>query len=234
VTQELQLHRHCEELALRLLNEGHIAEYLTTRLAAGAHGDAPLQALARLIHRRTEGNPLFMVTMVEDLLARGGVDDRQAIEVNTPTTLRQMIERQFDHLIPAEQQVLEVASVTGAEFSAAAVAAGVKAEVAEIETRCGDLARREHFLRRSENSSWPDGTVAACYRFHHALYQEVVYERVAVSRRSALHQRIGERVEAAYQNRASEVAAELAVHFEQGRDYQRAVQYLRHAGENAI
>ncbi|MBI3301936.1 MAG: hypothetical protein HYZ72_07650 [Deltaproteobacteria bacterium] len=29
-------------------------------------------------------------------------------------------------------------------------------------------------------------------------------------------------------------AAELAVHFEQGRDYRRAVQYLQQAGENAI
>jgi hypothetical protein len=29
------------------------------------------------------------------------------------------------------------------------------------------------------------------------------------------------------------VAAELAVHFERGRDYQRAVQYLQQAAENA-
>jgi predicted ATPase len=37
-----------------------------------------------------------------------------------------------------------------------------------------------------------------------------------------------------YGNRAREIAAELAVHFEQGRDYRRAVQYLQQAGENAV
>ncbi|MBI3798262.1 MAG: AAA family ATPase, partial [Deltaproteobacteria bacterium] len=244
VTQELQLHRHCEELPLRLLTDNHIVEYLTARFIAPSSANAGekqgeglspvnLRKLARLIHRRTEGNPLFMVTIVEDLLVRGTLD-KQAIEVSAPTTIQQLIERQFDHLTPAEQQILEVASVAGAEFSAAAVAAGIESDTAEIETHCADLARREQFLRRSRGETWPDGTLATCYRFHHALYQEVVYERVAVSRRSVLHHRIGERLEVAYQERVSEVAAELAVHFERGQDYQRAVQYLQHAGENAI
>jgi predicted ATPase len=244
VTQELQLHRHCEELPLGLLSDDHIVEYLTARFMVPSPAQAgegqgeglspfDLQKLARLIHRRTEGNPLFMVTIIADLLVRGTLDHPE-IEVNTPTTLRQMIERQFDHLTPAERRVLEVASVTGVEFSAAAVAAGVAAEVAQIETCCADLARRGQFVRASGVAKWPDGTVAGHYGFLHALYQEVVYERVAVSRRSALHQRIGERLEGAYKERAKEVAAELAVHFERGRDHQRAAQYLRHAGENAI
>ena len=33
---------------------------------------------------------------------------------------------------------------------------------------------------------------------------------------------------------ASEIAAELAVHFTHGRDYHRAVQYLQQAGDNAM
>ena len=37
----------------------------------------------------------------------------------------------------------------------------------------------------------------------------------------------------AYGDRATEFAVELAVHFEQGREYQRAVQYRSQAGENA-
>ncbi|HEV8716826.1 MAG TPA: hypothetical protein VGX03_28910 [Candidatus Binatia bacterium] len=38
----------------------------------------------------------------------------------------------------------------------------------------------------------------------------------------------------AYGERAREIAAELAMHFERGRDYQRAVRYLERAGKNAI
>ena len=44
--------------------------------------------------------------------------------------------------------------------------------------------------------------------------------------------RIGGREEAGYGARASEWAAELAVHFECGRDWQRAVQYLEQAAHN--
>jgi predicted ATPase len=43
---------------------------------------------------------------------------------------------------------------------------------------------------------------------------------------------VGERQEVAYGKRANEIAVELAMHFEQGRDYRRAVRYLQQAGEN--
>ena len=39
------------------------------------------------------------------------------------------------------------------------------------------------------------------------------------------------REETGYGERANERAAELAVHFERGRDYPRAIQYLQQAGE---
>lgn len=52
--------------------------------------------------------------------------------------------------------------------------------------------------------------------------------------RLSLHRRIGERKEVGYGERAGEITAELAVHFEQGRDYRRAVSYLRRAAEHAM
>jgi benzoate/toluate 1,2-dioxygenase reductase subunit len=44
-----------------------------------------------------------------------------------------------------------------------------------------------------------------------------------------LHQRIGRRLEQAYGARADELASELAVHFERGRDPERAIAYLERA-----
>jgi len=114
------------------------------------------------------------------------------------------------------------------------VAAGMEIEVEQVEDQGEELVRREHFLRASGTAEWPDGTVAARYGFLHALYQEVVYQRLTARQRQRLHQRIGEREEAGYGKRAKEIAAELAVHFEQGRDYGRAVQYLQQAGWNAV
>src|SRR5688572_28681532 len=129
--------------------------------------------------------------------------------------------------------MLEAASVAGAEFSAVAVAAGVEQSAEVVETYCDGLVRREQFLRTRGVSEWPDGTIAARYGFVHALYQEVLYEQISATRRIRLHRQIGEREEQGYGERASEIAAELAVHFERGRDYQRAVQYHQRAGQRA-
>src|SRR5260370_26852904 len=48
-----------------------------------------------------------------------------------------------------------------------------------------------------------------------------------------LHRRIGERLEALFAERLSDVAPELALHFEEGSDWSRAVRYLRLMAETA-
>src|SRR5262249_43558767 len=149
------------------------------------------------------------------------------VQVGVPSDLRQMIEEQIHRLSLAEQRMLEVASVAGAECSAATIAAGLGGAGEGGEEQWEGLARREEVLRGQGKEEWPDGTVAVRYRFLHALYQEALYERVAVARRSSLHRRIGERQEQAYGAEAKEIAAELAVHFERGREYRKAIQYLQ-------
>jgi len=185
-----------------------------------------------------------MVTLVEAWLTQGVFCEQdgawrlqaevEALHDQVPDGLRQLIEGQLDRLRAAEQRVLEVASVAGIEFAAAAVAAGLGQAVERVDDTCAALARRGQWLRAVGEQSWPDGTVAGGYRFGHALYQQVLYRRVVAARRVRLHQRIGARAEVGYGAEAGAQAAELAVHFERGRDYARALQYLRQASENAI
>src|SRR5262249_42502859 len=205
---------------------------------------APVQTLALLLHQRTGGNPLFMVDMAEPLLHEVFVAEEDgrgqmrghitATEVGVPDSLRQLIEKQFERLSPKEQQVVEAASVAGAEFAAAAVAAALEQAVEGVEEGCAGLAAKGQFVRAAGVEEWPDGTISGRYSFLHALYQQVIYERGAAAQRIWFHQRIGTHKEAAYGGRATEIAVELAVHFEAGRDYQRAVQYRSQAGENAV
>src|SRR5262249_53810585 len=142
--------------------------------------------------------------------------------------------KQSKRLLPTEQRILQAASVAGMEFSAAAVAAALETDVAEVEEWCAGLAAQQHFLRRLGISHWPDGTEAERYGFLHGLYQNLWQERGSLGRRKQLHLRIGERQEAAYGDRAGEIAAALAMHFEEGRDYRRALLYRQQAAENAI
>jgi DNA-binding winged helix-turn-helix (wHTH) protein/predicted ATPase len=244
VKQELVRHRQCVELPLELLTAMEVAQYLAVRFGVGALPAAPLQELARAIHRRTDGHPLFMVMVVDDLVrqrwlleregrweTRAGVEE---VPLEVPESLQELIEQQLDPLSTEEQRVLEAASVAGLECSAAAIAAGLEEEVEAVEERCATLARRGQLLQASGSEEWPDGTVAGRYRFRHTLPQQVIYDRLPVARRICLHGRIGARQEAGYAERAGERAAELATHFEKGREYGRAVVYLRQAAENAL
>ena len=243
VKQELQAHGQSTELPLELLTEEAVGGYLSRRFPG-----TPLPAgLAQVVYQRTEGNPLFMVSLANDLTYQGIVDESEAgwmwreednssiigNVIGVPENLGQLIEKQIEQLSQEEQQVLEAASVAGAEFSVAALAAGLAEEARLVEKRCTTLARRGQFLSPRGVSEWPDGTVAGRYGFIHSLYQDVLSKRLTPGQHLNLQRRIGERKEAAYGPRSGEIAAELAAHFEEGRDYPRAIQYLQQAAENA-
>lgn len=231
VIQELQWHDQCRELHLAYLSKAEVAAYLTQRF----DGRALPEGLSEVIHRHTSGNPLFLVTLADEIVRQDVevLEGDEAAAVEVPASLRQLIEQHLELVPVANQELLEAASVAGTSFSAAAVAAGSDLAAEDIEARCTALARRGQFIHPQGTEEWPDGTVAACYGFTHALYQEVLYERVSMGRRVRLHQQIGARKETAYGAQARDIAAELAVHFVRGRDSQRAVQYLLYAGENA-
>src|SRR4029453_18753028 len=126
---------------------------------------------------------------------RGCLED---VVVEIPESLRHIIEQQLERLCPEAQQVLEAASGGGVKFGAEAVAGGLEREAALIEEQCNRLVQQQ-LLRPEEIQEWSDGTVTACYSLRHALYQQVVYQRLAVARRLCLHQRIGEYLARAYE-----------------------------------
>ena len=192
----------------------------------------PFAQVAPAIYARSEGNPLFMVNVVDYLVERGSLLDASTIEA--PRSIRQMIERNLERLTPEDQRVLEAASVAGAEFSAAAVAAALDRPASEIEASCTRLSRREQFVSRQGSATWPDGTVAANFRFHHALYQGVLYDRLPDGHRVELHRRIADRQETAYGERAGEVAAVLANHYRRATERDKAARYFQLAGERAM
>ncbi len=239
VKQDLILRGQCTEVVLELLDEAAVRAYLTGRFASS---ELP-PSLVRLILRRTDGNPLFLVNLTESLVARGLLReaggqwdleiDPEAVEMELPDTLRQMIEQQLRRLEPEALRVVETASVAGVTFTAASVAGAMEADAEEIEEWCEQLVHQHQILRPVSVRTWPDGTVSARYEFRHGLYQHVAYQRIGVARQVRLHRRIGERLEAAYGAQAPDIAAELAMHYTRGQELSRAVRYLRLAAENA-
>ena len=129
---------------------------------------------------------------------------------------------------------MEVASVAGAAFTVAVVAAGLQREEGAVEALCQALASRDYLLAEGGVEEWPDGTLQSRYQFRHALYEKVLYARLGEAQQVLLHRRIGERLEKGYGRHIRHRANELAVHFERGRNASRAVWYRLQAAEMAL
>lgn len=187
--QELQGRGQCKELSLGFLTIAGVDQHLTARFP---RRQFPPQ-LASIIHNNTEGNPLFMMNVVDEGVRQGMVaeaDGRRRLAIgvtniaaSVPESLRQTIEKQFERLRPDEQRVIEAASVAGAEFVATAVAAGLEEKVERIEALCEGLVQRGQFLRARGVETFMGGTVTGRYGFLYALYPQVLYERLAPAHR---------------------------------------------------
>ncbi len=241
VKQDLLVHQLCHEIALQPLEEADVAEYL-----ASEAGDGPVpEGLAKLIYRHTEGNPLFMVAVLEHMQDRGLIalengswqinTPLEKIDLEAPEGLRRMIELQIEGLSEGEQRVLEAATLEGIgrrRFSVTSRAALIDMEAQAFEDICETLCRRHRIVRSAGSVEFPDGTISACYEFVHTLYREVCYRRIAPGRRAQLHLRMGQWAEAHWQ-RLDEAAVVMAGHFEEGGDWPRAIKYLQLAAETA-
>lgn len=229
----------CVTLRLPCLSSAAIGAYLTQRL--GPH-QLPGN-VATLLQLRTEGNPLFMVGVVDGWLERGLLTTSSTgCELNAsldelgravPESFMSMIQRELDRASPFERSVLEAASVVGREFTAAAVAAALGVNTLEIEDLGMRWSLRGHILRAEGSSEWNDGTVSQRFGFVHVLYQQVIYDQIGAGRQAQWHRRVAERLEAGHADEARHTAPELALHFEKARDYESAVRYSRASGEQA-
>jgi predicted ATPase/DNA-binding winged helix-turn-helix (wHTH) protein len=239
--QDLQVHNLCEEIALERLDESEIAQYLDIEFA----GSRLPSELANMIYRHSGGNALFMVTIVHDMVKKGLIVQQQGgwrlstrleeIEPGVPETLQRVLEVQLDQLSEMEQRILKSASVAGDRFSVWAITATLGMEPEEIEDLCEGLTERQQFIKSTGIEELTPGLVSAHYEFRHSLYRQAIYQRLSDVSRSRLHRRLGERLKTLCLpgKREQQLASELAIHFEHGRDYEQAIHYLRLTGENA-
>ena len=151
-----------------------------------------------------------------------------------PSNLRMLVDEQIDRLDSESRGLLEAAASLGEIFPAALVAAAVQEDVSAVERSFEDLCRRSHLVSRRDDAEWPDGKCSASYAFGHDFYRQVVYERLPSATVAEWHRRIGERLEAAYRGRESDVSSLLATHFDRGHDAARAVRHSGLAAENAL
>lgn len=229
VKQELVARHAASEIALARLGTADVHDYVALRLRQ--HGAVP--DLAAAVMRRSQGLPLFMVHLTDELQRQP--DAAATLDRRPPSGgIAELIESQVARLAPQQRETLEAASVAGAEFATDSVAAALQHSPAAVEQVLETLARQGQFIEARGLVSWHDGTVGGRYGFRHDLVREGLYRRLGSARRARLHGAIGTRLALAYGAHASDIAAELALHFESAQDPWRGAQHRREAGGKAL
>ena len=208
------------------------AEALLQSLLGGSPDLEPLKQ--RLIDR-TQGNPFFLEESVRTLVETQGLVGtpgayrlaRVLPSIQVPATVQAVLAARIDRLSPEEKQLLQTAAVIGTEVPLALLQA--MAEVPEEPLRLG-LTHLQAAEFLYETRLFPDIE----YTFKHALTQQVAYETLLQERRRALHARIVAALETLAGDRVAEQVERLAHHALRGEVWDKALAYLRQAGEKTL
>ena len=147
----------------------------TGQLVTQVLGEDTDTAYADVVHDRTGGNPFFVQELARWHAVRG------TTSTETPTGVRQVLERRLARLNQPAYDVLATAAVLGEDVDLEVLAALETTTTADVLVVLADAVA----ARLAE----VDG---ARMRFAHSLVREVVYSGLGVHRRSVLHLRAAE------------------------------------------
>jgi len=71
------------------------------------------------------------------------------------------------------------------------------------------------------------------YTFRHELTREAAYGSILRRRCRQFHRKVGEAIEEMFAGRVEEQASRLAHHFDEGRDFDKAIVYYKQAADSA-
>ncbi|WP_129626233.1 AAA family ATPase [Candidatus Oscillochloris fontis] len=216
------------------LEPSQIHDLLAQRLGV----DRVPTAIWHLIADRSQGNPFFseellhalrqngLITVVGrecQIMARAGDPIQILNAVPLPSTIEGLIISRIDRLSPAQQLTLKVASVIGRSFALSTLSA-----IHPVENDPNHLVEQLFTLQQAGLVLIEEFDPELVYSFRHAVVAEVAYNLMSFRQRRQLHRTIAEYYE------ADGDAAQLAYHWRQADEPDRAMGYLARAGEQAL
>ena len=224
--RDLGRERLIEEIQIRRLDEKGTAE-----LVAATLGDGEVAPeFVHLVHLQTEGNPFFVEEVVRTLAERGDVyrvdgrwEGRSVEDIEVPKSVRSVVGQRLSHLSSESQEILQEASVLGPAFSFDDLIGMCNRPETEVEAA----------LEESTRAGLVRETGVDTYAFNHALTQGTLYSELPSRKRRRLHLAAGQSLERLPEAQRKQRVAELAWHFLEGDDPERALPYALRAARYA-
>jgi DNA-binding winged helix-turn-helix (wHTH) protein/tetratricopeptide (TPR) repeat protein len=230
---ELHLHGLCKEIVLDSFSEAEVAAYVAEHSPAIGSDENFVRAL----HERTEGVPLFVASVTGDVTARSAQSGIATAELLAKSPVPESLFGIIDHYIAKlgneRRLLLSAAAVCGSEFGIDTLAHALERDALGVADACDQLLREQFWLVASRPKDSGDASERP-YSFRHALFRQVLYDRLAPSARAELHRKVGAALEQGRATRVSVAPAELAMHFDRGRAPLEALRYYAEAAEAAL
>ena len=186
-----------------------------------------------LIYEKTRGNPFFVEEMIKSLKEEEVIyreEDKWKIKevssIEFPKTVKSVIKKRVSRLDDECQNVLTLASFVGKDFSFEALrgVTGIEeSKLLEIMERILKAELVKEKVVRGQD----------LYCFGDIIVRDVIHEEVSHLRHKKLHGDVGRALEKVYSGNVNEHFGELAYHFLEGGDKDKASDYFLKASEKA-
>jgi len=198
-----------------------------------------VEALPRTLRRRildhAEGNPFYVEEVIRSLIDSDAItydedtgrwEGVEMVEdIAIPDTLQGVLMARMDRLQEEARRILKLASVIGRIFLYRVLAAIAQAE-RELDAHLLTLQREEMIRERARLPELE-------YIFKHELTREAAYHGLLRRERRRFHRQVAEALEDLLADRIEERLGLLAHHWERAGEKERALEYLRRAGDQA-
>ena len=217
--QELDRGRGAVSLTLSPLSLEE-AGTLVRRLAQARVGESALTRLEEGVWARSQGNPFIIVETMRAL------QDGDSFEVEStvplPKQVRLVVAQRLERLSDRAKRLVAVAAVVGREFDFAVLERASGLGEAETAEGVEELVRRRVLHGVEEH-----------FDFTHDRIREVAYAQILPPRRKLLHGLVAKALEEVYAENLEPHYAALGIHYRAGEVWNKAVAYLRQAGQKA-
>jgi adenylate cyclase len=229
VLTELNRERLLKSLSLKRMSLDDASEMVKRLLD---QDDVPAE-FCELVYEKTRGNPFFVEEVIKSLKEEEVISRkenqwkvREVSKIEFPKTVKSVIKARVGRLDDECQNVLTLASFVGNDFS--------------FESLCGVTGLAEDKVLDLMEQMLKTGLVKErvirgqdVYSFADIIVRDVVHDEVSHLRHKKLHGTVGRALEKVYEKNIDEHLGELAWHFLEFGDEEKALEYFLKAGDRA-
>jgi len=230
VLTELNRERLLQSATLKRMSFEDISEMIKQILE---QDDVP-KDFCELVYEKTRGNPFFVEEVIKSLKEEEIIyrkenkwKIKEVSKIEFPETVKSVIKARISRLDEECQNVLTLASFVGNDFS--------------FEALCGVTDFEENKLLEIMEKMLKTGLIKEkvirgqdVYSFADVIVRDVVHEGVSHLRHKRFHGAVGSALEKVYATKIDEHLGELALHFLESGDTEKALGYFLKAGEKAV